>query len=370
VVSDAKPDEKKKQKRPRKLRFTGEGRILVGITLAVGFAAINTGHNLLFFGWGLLLSAILISGVLSEATLRSVRVRPRVAEELRAGQLSPLPLVLENPGRRLPAFGVEVVASVDEAGRAVEVAAPYQLRLSAGARVEALAPWVPRRRGEHRVTALRARTTYPFGFFEKVRHYRFANAQQLLVFPARVDVADVSRALLSRLGATSTNRAGPGEDFFTLRPYVWGDDIRRVHWRRSARSGRLVVKETEVNASREVELELAFASPPPPPAEVDRALAVLGSVAEDLLASGCSVGVRTAGQQVAPAGGAAQRAAILAALARVDARAPLEASTAARHTARVALAFEGGAVSDDVDHVVELESLLQRARAHDEKEAA
>jgi hypothetical protein len=33
---------------PRKLKFTREGKYFLGITLGVGFAAINTGNNLLY----------------------------------------------------------------------------------------------------------------------------------------------------------------------------------------------------------------------------------------------------------------------------------------------------------------------------------
>ncbi len=56
---------------PRQLAFTREGKVVVALAFAVGAAAINTGNNLLMLGWGLLLSAIVISGLLSEGTLRT-----------------------------------------------------------------------------------------------------------------------------------------------------------------------------------------------------------------------------------------------------------------------------------------------------------
>ncbi|MDQ1706248.1 MAG: hypothetical protein QOF18_2614, partial [Frankiaceae bacterium] len=36
-----------------------------------------------------------------------------------------------------------------------------------------------------------------------------------------------------------------GEDFYALRPYVVGDDLRRVHWRSTARTGELMVRREE-----------------------------------------------------------------------------------------------------------------------------
>ena len=62
---------------PRRLSFTREGRLLVLVAIGVGFAAINTGNNLLYLLLGWLLSFILASGFLSEATMRGLRVRRR-----------------------------------------------------------------------------------------------------------------------------------------------------------------------------------------------------------------------------------------------------------------------------------------------------
>jgi len=56
---------------PRRLKLTREGKYFIGITFGVGFAAINTGNNLLYLLLGMLLSMIVVSGVLSELSLRS-----------------------------------------------------------------------------------------------------------------------------------------------------------------------------------------------------------------------------------------------------------------------------------------------------------
>ena len=55
---------------PRRLSFTREGKYFVGITLGVGFAAINTGNNLLYLLLGMMLSLIIASGIMSEMSLR------------------------------------------------------------------------------------------------------------------------------------------------------------------------------------------------------------------------------------------------------------------------------------------------------------
>ena len=62
----------------RKLKFTREGKYFLGITLGVGFAAINTGNNLLYLLLGMMLSLIIVSGVMSELSLRNLTVKRRL----------------------------------------------------------------------------------------------------------------------------------------------------------------------------------------------------------------------------------------------------------------------------------------------------
>ena len=50
-----------------------EGKFLVFITLGIGFAAVNTGVNLLYLLMAMLLSIIVASGILSELTLKKLR---------------------------------------------------------------------------------------------------------------------------------------------------------------------------------------------------------------------------------------------------------------------------------------------------------
>src|SRR5260370_16423820 len=62
-------------KPPRTLKTTRAGRVCLLVTLGVGVGALNTGNNLLYLVLGLLLSAIVVSGILSEHSLRNVEVR-------------------------------------------------------------------------------------------------------------------------------------------------------------------------------------------------------------------------------------------------------------------------------------------------------
>src|ERR1043166_7818399 len=70
---------------PRRLSFTREGRLIVILSVGVGFAAINTGNNLLYLLLGWLLSFIIASGLLSEMTLKRLTVERRPPARVFAG---------------------------------------------------------------------------------------------------------------------------------------------------------------------------------------------------------------------------------------------------------------------------------------------
>ena len=80
----------------RRLAFTRMGRWYTGLTIAIGLAATNTGNNLLFLVLGLLLASIVVSGILSEQSLKDVRVERRLPAVATAGQPALIGLLARN----------------------------------------------------------------------------------------------------------------------------------------------------------------------------------------------------------------------------------------------------------------------------------
>ena len=60
---------------PRVLRPTRAGWVFFGLTFGVGFAALNTGNNLLYLVLSLMLAFLVLSGALSESALRGITVQ-------------------------------------------------------------------------------------------------------------------------------------------------------------------------------------------------------------------------------------------------------------------------------------------------------
>ena len=102
---------------PRTLRPTRAGWLFFLITFAVGFAALNTGNNLLYLVLSLMLAFLVLSGVLSESALRGISVRRRLPRELFAEVFCSVGLEITNRQQRVPSFAIVVEDRVESARR-------------------------------------------------------------------------------------------------------------------------------------------------------------------------------------------------------------------------------------------------------------
>lgn len=238
--------------RPRRtLGFTREGRYLVAITLGVGFAAINTGNNLLFLVLGMLLSLIVVSGVLSEYTLRALAVTRDLPRQVHAGRPFLTGISLRNRKRRLPSFSIQVEDIVE--GRPIAKKC-YFLKVPAGMSQQTSYRAEFPRRGVYTYEGLRLSTRFPFAFFTKARVV--AEPGTVVVLPRVLAVAELPIPVRTLVGELAQLRRGAGREFYGLRPLRPGDDARDVHWKRSAREGRLILREYARQASRRIRVQV------------------------------------------------------------------------------------------------------------------
>jgi uncharacterized protein (DUF58 family) len=61
--------------------------------------------------------------------------------------------------------------------------------------------------------------------------------------PLLVQSQRIANAVIQ--GAHGRRRSGPGADFWQYRPYSPGDSISRIDWRKTARAGDTLIRETE-----------------------------------------------------------------------------------------------------------------------------
>src|ERR1700704_4781221 len=92
------------------IEVTSGGAIFVLILVVVGFAAWNTGNNLLFMIFSLLASSLFVGGIAARASLRDLIVSARFPDHIFAGEAAPVIVTLRNAKRALPSFSILVEA--------------------------------------------------------------------------------------------------------------------------------------------------------------------------------------------------------------------------------------------------------------------
>lgn len=101
-------------------------------------------------------------------------------------------------------------------------------------------------RGRHQVTQFRLRGSDPLGLFHFAR--TISVDLSFLIFPRVFTVhSRLHRSGDSQRqpGRMELRRSGPSPEFFGVREYQPGDDLRWVHWPATARRGKLIIREFE-----------------------------------------------------------------------------------------------------------------------------
>ncbi len=253
------PKRKKKKKSfwPRKLKFTREGKYFLGITLGVGFAAINTGNNLLYLLLGMMLSLIIISGVMSELSLRTLTVKRRLPTRAQVSRSHLVEIEVYNSKTRVPSYAIEV-----EDLRAGQPADKRCFFLKISPRSTQIAAYrrTPLHRGLEEHTGFRIATRFPFGLFEKSREVD--SPDELIIYPAVDPVRLPQRGHGDSAGDAGPLGRGAGEEIYALRYMREGDDPRDIYWRKSTMPGPLVLRERAKEMRHEVEFLVDVLRPP------------------------------------------------------------------------------------------------------------
>jgi uncharacterized protein (DUF58 family) len=233
---------------PRKLKLTREGKYFIGITFGVGFAAINTGNNLLYLLLGMLLSMIVVSGVLSELSLRELTVVRRLPPRAQVARPHLVEIEVFNHKRRVPSYAIEVEDL--RAGQPADKRC-FFLKISPRSAQVAAYRRTPARRGRDRHVGFRVATRFPFGLFEKSRELTAEG--DLIIYPAVDAVVLPTNLPGDRVGGNSALGRGSGDEILSLRAMREGDDPRDIYWRKSVE--QMIVRER----AREVRRDVSYA---------------------------------------------------------------------------------------------------------------
>ena len=245
------------------MRPTREGWVFLSTLLAVALAALNTGNNLLYLVLASMLALVAVSSVLSEWSIRGLRVSRSLEQEAFAGEPVRGRWQVRNTRPLAVALDIHLEEVASRHASLATSAGADLAELSAGGRSVVPASWCFRQRGIHRIEAVRISTAWPFGIFRK--WYEQEAQMDVLVFPGRL--GGLGRRAPRPVGVGTVEHehdavrpSGRG-DFVGLREHRPGDDPRMIHWRSSARRGRLLSAERSEDGSSGL-VELSVDAPP------------------------------------------------------------------------------------------------------------
>lgn len=213
------------------------------IWLAVALVHHTLFPFLLACGGVALTGASLLSALLS---LRGISVCRGAIGEGATGEAVSMPLIVVNTlGRRRQPIAVleSVPFSPERVHSTVVASLGAQERRVVKRRVLAM------QRGEFGLDRLTLRGGDPAGLFYCQRHV--SCPQRVLIVPGTEPLPDLQlqceHAILTTAGAP-VSATGTSQEFYGVREYHPTDGLRYIHWKSSARSGRLMVREFERNA--------------------------------------------------------------------------------------------------------------------------
>jgi uncharacterized protein (DUF58 family) len=146
-------------------------------------------------------------------------------------------------------------------------------------------------RGRHQFGPVRLSTQFPFGLFS--RTITIGQSETLVVFPRLGQLTEgwAARRLEALAGADRRRqRSGNEGDFYGVREWRSGDGRRLVHWRTSARLGKLVVRQFERPRSRDLAVVLDLWQPERPSTDHLENVELAVSFAATVLSDTCRQG--------------------------------------------------------------------------------
>lgn len=223
--------------------LTVRGRCFLAAGVSAAVCSFVLGQStLLRVGVLLIALPLLTAYAVARSRYRLSLTRTVTPSVVTAGQAAEVALTLRNDGR-MPSGALRV-----------EEQLPYALgsrprfvleRIEHGWRRRVTYPVRAEVRGRYELGPMTVRVGDPFGLVELTRGFR--TTTRLVVTPRTVPLPSIPLEAAQSGSGDHRPRAfagGSAEDV-TVRDYRRGDDLRRVHWRSSARVGELMVRREE-----------------------------------------------------------------------------------------------------------------------------
>ena len=233
-------------------KFTINSLVFIALTVfTVIVAAIFKNPLLVYTAVFLVVTnaVLFVWAQLSVAGMEVRRNHPRLAVATKPVEVN---IELTNR-RRTPRYGTLGFDLHQELTPGTEYTPVAFLDASPGVKTVSTYQMAPARRGIFEIGPFYLYSGDPFGFYKCWA--RRKELSQLIVLPCPVAFSfrrPLSRSMLSQDEMETVPVSGNSTEFMGVREYVEGEPLKRVHWRTSARLGKLISRQYEMNVAAAV----------------------------------------------------------------------------------------------------------------------
>jgi uncharacterized protein (DUF58 family) len=219
----------------------GWAAVAAGVSLWIAARVVGS-SDLHMIAAGLLALPIVAALYVRFARVRLSIRRQTSPSRIFAGARAVVHLRLENLGNQTTPFLLLEDAIPSDLGRPARLVAagiPPRNQLEMSYTV------VGRQRGRYHLGPVRIYLSDPFGLARG--RIETTGRSELLVYP-QLESLDASHLLSQGVGSgesTARQLHRSAAEFYTMREYVTGDDLRRIHWPSVARTGQLMIRQDE-----------------------------------------------------------------------------------------------------------------------------
>ena len=217
-----------------KMKSTKEGKRFFLAAFLIALAALNTGNNLIYLILSMMLAIFFLSIIVLKVNMRKLVLKVYQDNPVYADTPASIAMTMANK-KRIASRSVKVTSS------GIVSEGIYFPLIAGRSEVIGSFPVIFRKRGIYRYGDFLIESGYPFIFFTK----RVLTSVQgeIIVYPEIKDIDSLSTPFPKEGYEQSPSRIGKGEEFSMFREFRYGDDSRRIHWKASAKTNKLLVME-------------------------------------------------------------------------------------------------------------------------------
>jgi uncharacterized protein (DUF58 family) len=266
------------------MRVSREGKRFFLAALLTGIAAFNTGNNLIYLIFCMMLAIIAISIIILRINMRGLQLKVFQSGPLFAKTPANLEVSVSNEKSRIPSYSIKVLMPEKISGKA------YFPKILPGSDVSESISVVFRRRGVYGYGEFLIESSFPFIFFSK--RILCSIPSQVVVYPEIKETEKIVQEIMKDGSSPDILWAGKGDEFSLIREFRDGDDRRRIHWKASAKTSTLMVTEYAAEEARKLTVILDNLMPRDHTA-FENSVSFAASVSDRFLNEGCYVRLLT-----------------------------------------------------------------------------